>query len=198
NEERDPHPEYLHDPERWLLGHRATDRLLDGEGNQVAASRWYYDGEAFVGLPHGQLGARGVVTRTERWVEGERWVQSERLAYDDFGLVVATLSPIGGRRDIAYDDETRRFPVAEHLRVSDALTLSLTAQYDPLTGQLLSYRDAEGRERRFTYDALLRLTSIIEPGDSLELPTVSYAYEPGNPLSRSMIRLRADSGKTEV
>src|SRR5690606_7735469 len=94
NDERVTHTECRHDPERWLLGHRSTERLLDGEGNHVAAARWYYDGEAFVGLPHGQLGARGVVTRTERWVEGERWVQSERLAYDDFGLVVATLSPI--------------------------------------------------------------------------------------------------------
>lgn len=41
---------------------------------------------------------------------------------------------------------------------------------------LLSTTDANGQTTTYTYDVLGRLTSIIEPGDTQNLPTTSYTY----------------------
>jgi RHS repeat-associated protein len=183
--------------DRWFLGRATSTTVTDGAGAVVSQTRTYYDGEPFVGLPFGQLGAAGVPTRSESWVAGDHWAQTERVQRDEYGLVTATLDPLGARREIDHDPETHSFPVAERAFYGDRV-LTFAAEYDLFQGLLTRYRDPAGNETAFQWDTLHRLTGIVRPGDTAELPTLSFEYVYSNPRSyvRSLNRLL--SGKGEV
>ena len=102
----------------WILDREVTRRVEDEHGAFASETRNYYDGPAFVGLALGQLGRRGLVSRTERrvsdrsmeipplsWVPvrvgdslpgpgdprpgAPEWVVQERAAHDRFGNTIA-------------------------------------------------------------------------------------------------------------
>ena len=50
-----------------------------------------------------------------------------RVQYDDFGLATATLDARGFRREVDYDADTHRFPVAERLLLGNGKVLAFTA-----------------------------------------------------------------------
>jgi RHS repeat-associated protein len=195
-DERVTTAEYASDPDRWILGRAAHVTTTDAAGTRLAETRTYYDGEPFVGAPLGVLGARGLPTRTESWVEGERFIDTTRLQRDEFGLVVATLDPRGFRHEVDYDADSHRFPVAERRRLADGGGLTLSATYDPVTGALQQYSDAAGTETRFAYTPLLQLAAIAKPGDLLDQPTLAFDYVTGVPLSQIITRSRVDGSAT--
>ena len=140
-DERITTTDYAHDTNRWLLGRPTHVLVTDADGARVAESRTFYDGDPFVGLPLGTLGARGLPTRTESWVDGDRFVNTTRVQYDEFGLATATLDPRGFRREVDYDPDTHRFPVAERLLLGNGRVLAFTAGYDPVAGLVSWYED---------------------------------------------------------
>ena len=102
----------------WILDRPATRRVEDEQGAFVAEERRFYDGAPFVGLPLGQLGRRGLVSRREgrvhdpasavpplTWlpadvtqplpgpgdprVDAPKWIVQERVAYDASGNRIA-------------------------------------------------------------------------------------------------------------
>jgi hypothetical protein len=107
--------EYVNDTSKWLLRKETWKLVTDAEGKRLSETRSYYDGEPFVGLGHGQVGTRGVVTRVEDWVEGGRYVQTQRLSHDGYGVVVASLNPVGTRTETEFDARTHRLPIAERV-----------------------------------------------------------------------------------
>jgi RHS repeat-associated protein len=189
---------YAHDLERWLLGRPVEVVVADAAGTRLAASRTSYDGDPFVGLPLGTLGARGLPTRKEAWVEGDRFVATARVAYDDYGLTTATLDARGFRHEIDHDAKTHRFAVAERSLLAGGTVLTFTAGYDPVTGTLDWYSDPAGRRTTFAYTPLLQLRAVIEPGDSVSKPTATFAYTYGNPISEIVTRSRVESGGDAV
>ncbi|WP_295400316.1 toxin TcdB middle/N-terminal domain-containing protein [uncultured Thiocystis sp.] len=57
----------------WMLDRPLWERVEDAEGRFASETRYYYDGPDFEGLPLGQLGSRGLVTRVEqRLRDGEQ------------------------------------------------------------------------------------------------------------------------------
>jgi RHS repeat-associated protein len=187
---------FINDADRWLVGLLATEEVQDGAGHRATAKRLYYDGPDFTGLPLGQA-ASGALTRVEEWEAGDRWSQSSRSARDEYGLVVATLTPRGTRREIDYDAATHTFPVAERILL-DGRTLTFAASYDPGLGRPITFTDSNGAVSRFGYDALGRVTAIAKPGDTLERPTSAYRYELGAPVSRLASETRVRSGESAV
>jgi hypothetical protein len=125
---------YVNDADRWLLGRAFHTLVADAVGLRIGESYTYYDGEPFKGLGLGQLGAAGAPTRTASWVAGDHFADTERLQRDAYGLVVATLGPLGGRREIDYDSETHSFPMAERAFYGDGRALSFGADYDLAQG----------------------------------------------------------------
>jgi RHS repeat-associated protein len=185
---------YVHDPDHWLLGRPCDILVTDASGARLAESRTYYDGAAFVGLPLGTLGARGLATRTESWTEGERFANTNRVQYDDFGLETATLDPRGYRHEVDYDAQTHRLPVAERIFLDGGKALTFTASYDAAAGTLAWFTDPAGRTTRFHYNPLLQLAAIVKPGDSDAKPTTTFDYVLGNPTSEVISRNRVQVG----
>jgi RHS repeat-associated protein len=197
-DERITTTEYAHDLGRWLLGRPTRTVVTDGAGGRLSESRTYYDGEPFIGLPFGTLGARGLPTRVQAWVVGDRFIDTSRVQRDEFGLETATLDARGFRHEIEYDPATHRFPVAERSILAGGRALTMTADYDPVTGTLTHYEDAAGRRTQFAYTPLLQLAKIVRPGDSQDRPTLSFDYLYGAPLSRVITRSRIQAGGTAL
>ena len=103
--------------EPWILDRVVSRRVEDEHGAFASEERRFYDGAPFVGLPLGELGRRGLVSRLERrvsersdgrpplmWLpaaadeplpgpgdprDTPEWVVQERAEYDPFGNRVA-------------------------------------------------------------------------------------------------------------
>jgi len=65
--------EYARNEAGWIVDRTSrTTRRADGPGGSfVSETRHYYDGDAFVGLPLGQVGARGNLHRKEALITGD-------------------------------------------------------------------------------------------------------------------------------
>jgi len=200
---------------RWILHAPYQVREYGRDGDAlVSETQTFYDGEAFVGLPLGQLD-EGLVSRvTTKVDDAGKTLQIDRSAHDAHGNVVETLDPLGApngtthRRQFAYD--------AEHLRVVQTdvfledpdgapYTLRREVQYEPLFDQPVestSWMRVVGGEvkspRRssyYGYDEFGRVTSLVRPGvDTLESPTETYAYDLGAPSSRVVLKKRSAIG----
>ncbi|HMR10111.1 MAG TPA: hypothetical protein PKA88_30250, partial [Polyangiaceae bacterium] len=88
--------------------------------------------------------------------------------------------------------------LAEFVRVRDDLELVERQQVDRRFGVATEVQDYAGSTTLLGYDALGRVTRVVRPGDSEQLPSVSYAYELAAPLSRVTTELRRFSGHAEV
>ncbi|MFZ5442533.1 MAG: toxin TcdB middle/N-terminal domain-containing protein [Myxococcota bacterium] len=179
--------------DEWILGRPVEQKSLGADGAPLTITRHYYDGDAFQGLPLGEL-TRGAETRTEAWVEGTRWVQQSRIERDEFGNPIEMRTPRGARREIEWDP-THTFPVLERLWIDDSRKLEFKATYKNAMGLVASFTDSNSSVSQYRWDALHRLTAIAQAGDSLDQPTVSWVYELANPYSRLRMLTRVRDGE---
>ena len=149
-----------------------------------------------MGLPLGKV-SRGLEKRVEVWFGEDQFIQKTRLAHDEYGNVVVMRDARGYDRKLYYDELTHRFPVEERL-ILDNREIVMRASYDQVLGVITSYEDPNGNKVHYYYDALSRITSMVQPGDSKELPTVSYEYDLGNPISAIWTRRRINSGEDKT
>ncbi len=189
---------FANNEEDWVLGRLATEEIQDADGKRYAYTRKYYDGEAFFGLDLGEI-ARGEVTREEAWVGPDpndfEVVTSTR--YDDQGLPVETRDGRGGGRLFEWADD-RTHLLSETVKLDSGVELREVAETDGAFGNLVAVTAYNGETTRYRYDAFGRLSEVIKPGDSAELPTISYSYEVGAPLSRVITESRVRSGEEEL
>jgi RHS repeat-associated protein len=187
---------YAVNADDWIIDRKNHEVITDLAGTVHAERFLYYDGPEFEGLPLGQV-ARGELTRVEEWrgeAVGGGYRQKERNQIDQWGNVTAKLDPNGGRRDLEYDALAHTFVTRETVRL-DGYSLEATAEYDRGLGIVTSYTEWNGHTTTFAFDALGRLTTVVKPGDTEKLPTTSYEYVVGSPLSATWTRSRIDSGK---
>ncbi|MGC4070806.1 MAG: toxin TcdB middle/N-terminal domain-containing protein [Polyangiaceae bacterium] len=183
---------YANNEDDWILGRVASEDLTDGLGKRVSLQRSYYDGAPFQGLPLGEV-TRGDLRRVESWLEGERFADELRAEHDAHGNVTTSIDARGSQTVLTYD------PTGQHLlreeRSGTETTLTWTADHDPLLGVMTTFTEPNGHVTRLTYDAMGRITSIVKPGDSPELPTLSFQYEMAKPLSTVRTQVRERSGE---
>ena len=153
----------------------AEQLVTDGAGNQITATRTYYDGEPEQGLPLGEVNTRGAVARTETWLAGDTWAATLRQIVDARGNVTQLRDAEGGILRRLYDD-AGLFPVEERFVLGGAGDLVTTATWDARFGQPRSVTAPSGATTRADYDGLGRLVAEIEPDDTPELPTTRYTY----------------------
>lgn len=194
---------FANDPEEWTLGHWASETLSSGAGDRLSERRRYYDGHAFTGL---ELGAveRGEVTREEAWVgPGEDDFElSVAYRYDEHGLPVEMRDGRGGGRFFSWD-AAHTYVTFEGVKLraderSGQQLLFEAASFDGRFGVPVESTDYAGSVTRYGYDSFGRLTSVVRPGDSVELPTLRYRYELSAPLSRVVTDARIRSGEKLV
>ncbi len=199
---------------RWLINAPLrVQRYTDPAGALRSDVRYHYDGEAFVGLPEGQL-TRGFLTRVRESVAEGAWVETRRVRLDADGNVVDSFdangdpaAPNAHRRTSAWD-ESGLFLVESDVYLEDAegapYQLRRAYSYDVRFQKILEATDymlVRGGEvvsprnsRRYGYDGFGRLTTVIEPGDERATPTQEYTYALGDPVSQITIRSRSRSG----
>jgi RHS repeat-associated protein len=211
---------------RWIIHLTAQTDCTDLQGNFVSRRRDYYDGDPFLGLPLGQVGARALMHREEGFVNGEtvapaldqrssqpgdpreppgRSINIQRKEYDASGNLIEVLDPLaappglatGHGTRIGYDARFNQYAVEEDLMVGDGSPdLSFHAVYDPGLGVVTGATDYNGVNLGFFYDTFGRIVASVQPGDSPALPTMSYDYIPGDPSRNRIYRYDAAGNLT--
>ena len=192
---------------------RVTEvRQTDLKGNSVSEQRFYYDGDAFIGLPLGEV-RQGNLTRQESNLGplgGNRWVQSQRYHYDGFGNQTARMDANGvldanNQPDqnghwtaVAFDSTFHAYPTAETIHLGSGRTLVINAEYDLGLGVITKTSDFNGQNTLFVYDGLARLAAIVRPDDSLTLPSQTFIYRAGSAVSSVTTESRKQSATSNV
>jgi RHS repeat-associated protein len=184
---------------------------FDGSNTVVADTTTEYDG-----LPLGQIGRQGLVTRRAALVlsdamvvdlygssppdfaslgyfrrSGETgwWVvQAEyQRIVDTSGLHGRTIAASGAVTLFEFD-RAQTFPV----RIQDALGNTTSAEHDYRVCRVKQLTDAGGSVYQASYDPLARPLAVIEPDDSAALPTHAWEYGAALPVEATL-RQRAES-----
>ncbi len=176
--------EYINDSGRWLIGLPSRELVTDYSSQKYSETLSFYDGQDFTGLPAGQA-EKGLLTRQQGWVSGDNYVNLMRSRYDAYGNVVESLDPLGSSRAITYDSILNTYPVREDIEVgSGKPDLAVSAEYSLGLGTVTGSIGFNGHETTYGHDCFGRLTSIVGPGDSSELPTVSFTYTLTDPAKK--------------
>jgi RHS repeat-associated protein len=188
----------------WMLDIPRERRTYGRPGSAVVDTmRFFYDGQAFVGLSgegNGPLATDGLVMRVavQRTIGGA-FEDTMRNAYDAHGNVVDTMNALGtldGRAHhtrYAFDDD--HLSMVSTTKTVASLDgdydLKSIVEYDPLfEGVARMTRDfivgAAGDDTStvMAYDEFGRVTKVAAQGDSLESPSETYTYDYGNPSSK--------------
>jgi RHS repeat-associated protein len=210
--------EYAHDADAWLLGIPMRSRKTAGgpKGHFISETRNYYDGDPFVGLPLGELGARAQLHRSESFISdpedpdgnnlpaiGEdsprigdprnpgASVNTARVRYNEFGIVIESLDPNGASREFEWDEWLGLHPTREIIHTNNAaVELVTSAEYNIALGTLTASIGFNGIETTYGSDVFGKPTSLIKEGDNEEYPSVAYRYSYANPRPLTGLRPR--------
>lgn len=152
--------EYMIDEDAWIVDRPSEIHKTNFDSTFVSLEKNYYD-------------TKGNLIRQERYTDEVKMIPVVRNEFDSYGNIIKITDANNHWRDIAYDTVFHTFPVSEAI---GELGLSMSAQYDTGFGVMTAYTDFNGNTTTFGYDTFGRLTSIIKPGDSSDLPTQEFAY----------------------
>ena len=91
--------------------------------------------------------------------------------YDSYGNITSQTDPRGYTTSTAYDP-TGTLPQT----VTNALGQQVTITYDYKYGKPLQKTDPNGNTTNYSYDSFGRLSTVVGPYDSSQLPTRIYSY----------------------
>ncbi|MEM1008326.1 MAG: toxin TcdB middle/N-terminal domain-containing protein, partial [Myxococcota bacterium] len=162
------------------------------QGNSNCAEiQYFYDGQAFEGLPLGQL-SKGNMIRVRMRVEPgqDQWRTPMRRKLDQYGNLIEYFDLSGHMRKIEWDAQYKRFAVKEDVKI-DQVTLSATTVWDLRYGVVSFSTDYNGHKVFYTYDDFGRITSRSNPGDPPDKPAIRYTYNMKAPLSEIIVEKRS-------
>ncbi|WIX86181.1 SpvB/TcaC N-terminal domain-containing protein [Amycolatopsis sp. DG1A-15b] len=212
---RETRTKYAVDPERRFAALPARVRQVDGTGKVLSDRIFRYDEE-----PDGFAGSHGFCTAREELVltdalvadvygshrpdlrhhgyhrrPGEEgwWVTTFHGRLGTVaGLRTTTTDPLGHTREVRYSAD-HCFPEV----TTDPLGNVTITRHDVRTAQVCRVTDPAGAVTTLTHDPLGRPETVVQPGDSADLPTVRYRYDHSGPV-RVTTEERAVSGEAEV
>ncbi|MHB1306150.1 MAG: toxin TcdB middle/N-terminal domain-containing protein [Limisphaerales bacterium] len=174
--------------EAWILRLPRQQEIADGEGRVISRSESFYDDETFSGANLGVV-TIGDLTLRRDWItpsEATAFVASSRTKYDRQGNPIALFDPLadagspvaGGHfRELAYDPDFHSYPVRETIHVGGGKPpLVFEAAYDQGLALVTTGIGFNDQSTEYGYDALGRLTRVIKPEDTRDLPTTEYDY----------------------
>ena len=154
---------------------------------------------------------KGNLTLVRKFIDpvANRFIEAERMLYDGYGLVHRIYDPLGDPsnlpfghfRTFTFDEGIHTYPVSETVHTGNSAmpTIDAEATYDVGLGVLETFTGFNDHVTTVRTDTFGRVADIIKPGDSAELPTISYSYqlsvaEGDNILSYIETRQREESG----
>jgi RHS repeat-associated protein len=184
-------------------------------GQAMAASKLYYDGDPFQGLPLGQA-TRGVLSRREALVF------TDALLADVYGAELPDVAALGyfqvndpdlgpgwwmtevaQEADATGNPVVRRDPLGRDLlsvfdgdgiypvQLTNPLGQIVTSEFDYRHGQMIRQVARDGMVTRWNFDAHGRLLNMLGPQDVDGIPSTIYERGPFENPPRVMIRRRA-------
>jgi len=195
----------------WLLGAVHTSRSYgDPSADDYAESIHYYDGEAFVGLPGGEL-TRGDLTRVSRRRVGDTYIDLRRFAHDAHGNVIDEVHPgvdaagwAGHTVAVMTDDGLRPLSITMQLdRDGVRYGVQKTYAYDDIFDVVVratdwTVVDADGVPVNtpsfdaWELDAFGRAVAQRRPGDAI--PTLERSWTYAADHMRATTEMRSTSG----
>lgn len=191
NDERITTTDYAINTEKWLLRYPSRTELSDENGVVLSREEIYYDDPTYSGNNFGNVQV-GDPTLNLNWIDASipaDFVLSSRSEFDEYGNATLLLDPLaeapngvynpesGHAHEIVYDPDYHTFPIRERIHIGNSKpALELAVEYDPSFGQIIRSTDFNGNPTTYVFDALSRLTSLINPGDTPEFPTAEYRY----------------------
>jgi RHS repeat-associated protein len=189
--------EYINNTDLWLIGIPMRQHQTGADDLKVSEVFSYYDGAPYKGLALGQV-EKGNLTRRQGWVQDSTYVELLRNAYDDYGNITGIMDGNGHIRRIAWDPIVRAFPVQEDIPVGGGQPdLGIGVDYHPGLGTITKATDYNGHDTHFAYDCFGRLTKIVRPGDTLDLPTLRFSYTMADP-AKEVVYAYTDSGRLDL
>ncbi len=166
----------------WVVNKPDTISVTDENGAFVAKKVHFYDAAPFVGV-QGQILDRALLSRTVEYIDASHSIQASRSEFDSYGNIIEIHDPVGNVRRIAWDSVFQTYPVTETIVVGGGSPdLVINAGYDYGFGVVTSSQDFNGNPTAYVYDSFARLVSIVRPGDTAQLPTLAFEYQPADPI----------------
>ena len=166
----------------WVINQPDSVTVTDENGNFVARTVAFYDGDPFVGL-RGQIQNRALKHRVVDYRDNDHFVETVRKRFDAYGNPVEGRDGLGNVRLIAYDPTFATFPISETMVVGGGSpNLTTQAEYDYGLGVLTRSTDLNGNVTTYFYDSFARPSAMVLPGDSVALPTFTYEYLACDPI----------------
>ncbi len=207
--------------DRWFLRSAIRARSFgveDGSGEPdngtYTETLSYYDGEAFVGLPHGEVSHGTVVRVVERENVAGDTVTPTRNRLDTHGNVIESLDALA---TLGGDDHRRAWTldalglhvVRSEILLSDTdgpYSLRREYTYDPdfdLITEASNWRRVRGgsvettqHDTSWGHDEFARRTHTAFPGETASYASEEYTWTLGNPVSHVRIEGRSAAGGT--
>ena len=169
---------YAYNTNDWILDKPYQEAIYENAeqaGNLKLRTRYYYDNAAYTTAP-----AKGLLTRQEQGTDTLSVAQA--TGYDSWSNPVLITDALGYTRTAVYDpwnhsrvltqtNALGQRSLNEYYGINER-----TASGSGLAGSLKTTYDANGVATGYAYDAFGRLASVVKPGDSYVLPTLSYTY----------------------
>jgi len=194
--------EYSANTSAYLVGYPIHKKIVKADGTTVVSESWFtYDNNS----NYTQNPSIGLMTKSESWLNGGN-DPILSMAYDAYGNLTdqydalwnATGGSQGNHLHKIYDSTYHQFP---SFVTQGAGSFNFTDAYsfDPGTGQMLSHLDVNQSSTTYQYDTFGRLSMVINPADSLVLPTVQYQYTINSSPPHSIVSTaRVISGSTNT
>lgn len=170
---------YLYDTTNWILNRPLSISRIDLSGAFISLQNNFYD-------------AKGNLIREEHSPDGTNFIPLLRNEYDSFGNIIRMTDANDHCREIVYDGLFHTFPVSESIC---GLGLIMSAEYDAGLGKLTGHTGFNGHSIKYLYDPLGRVNAIVKPGDTETLPSQSFVYSLGSPVSSVFTRSREQFGE---
>ncbi|PWW01126.1 RHS repeat-associated protein [Paenibacillus cellulosilyticus] len=155
--------------------YNSSTHLLD---NSTLSSATNGSTNLFTSLTRNGLGS---VTKVEvRDNPNSSLLRKQEYGYDIYGNTISIIRENGENDQITtinYDNTTHAFPIQMSSNYTDMdgtiTSRAISATYDNLTGNLLTYIDANQNTTTYTYDALNRIKTVKNP----DLTLKQYTYD---------------------
>jgi RHS repeat-associated protein len=174
---------FASNPARNVRG-RVVEERIENAAGLASLTRTFYDGATYpytagvAAMAYGTVD-RGWPRRIDAFLaSASRWVTIERTDHDARGNVTGRYSD-GVARTVAYD-AAGVFAISESVAPTAARTLTWTASWDSVMGQLVSRGDPNGVTHTIGYDSLGRLSSLAL-GTAAPYQTYSYLWSSPRP-----------------
>jgi YD repeat-containing protein len=180
-DETSTHYGYVHNPDsaEWIIGKNNWKNVYEGITQNGGPglkfqTLLYYDGAT---VYNSQTPTQGRLTKMEEGLNST-W-RSVQYGYDTYGNTTSITDAEGRVSMAEYDTNQYNYFVTKVARSNTNPEQKRTYVWDKVLGVMMSQTGPDGAVTSYAYDTFGRLKKVAQAPDTLDYPTVEYAYYDG-------------------